>query len=175
MKVVFATTNKGLEVILDLEPAWVSVGYGHAGRGMPVQATVAVGYDRSQLPIVKLVTEAMRAQKACPIIAVFEETVQIGFSLSPIEPQSMGLFQKIPFFGAFGKDIAGLHIGSAADFYPKDDAYGVFERCYQRDRTISLVIMGYAHVVGQEESHGIPLDVFAVSDLKREPQLLVSL
>lgn len=169
MTQILSSTDKGLQLTVEMEPEWVTVGYGHSGPGTPVHAAVAVGYEQEQLPLVKVVVEGLRAQHRSPTIAIFDDTVQICFLTSPVTPQCRDIIGRLPMMSEVLDCLIGFNITSMADVFRTDDAFKVFQRCYERDHQISLVLMEVANV-GPSGGNGEPFDILSVNELKAEFQ-----
>lgn len=169
MQPILSSTDNGLQLTFELVPDWVTVGYGGPDPKGPFQAVVAVGYDRRQLPLVKLISKAMRDQEAVPVISIFDDTVQLLFSTSPMPPGFMSLVQQTSPIASVFEELDKLNITSMADVFPEDDGYKTFMGIYERNRAISLVLMETA-LVGPGGGGGVPFEIFTVNDLKTEFQ-----
>lgn len=171
MKCMLSMGERGAQLIVELPPEWVGVGYNHPTPAS-VGAAIIVQYDREQLPLVKLVTQAMLIQKRDPVVAIFEDGIQIVLSVSPVDKRWEQFLQRHALLSALVGEIASFHIRSVADTFPEDPAYKVFQRCYQRDKRFSVMLMDAASV-NDTRGIGLPFHIFSVGELKTEFQPLV--
>lgn len=172
MDLIFSSGSNGPRIVTELIPEWISVGYSHADPASPVNALAAVGYKPEQIPVMKLLVEGMRAQGRTPVFAIFDDTVQVIFSVSPLSSGVRMILRESALFEAIEEEIEGFYLTSIADFDPNDNEVAIFEKCYKRDQGFTLLLVE----VSETDPHNgetTPFERFRVTRIERKFQTLV--
>ncbi len=154
-----------MQLVIDMQPEWVTVGYGAAGAGMPIGAAIALGYDALHLPMMKTIVACMRTQHTMPTVSIYDDTVQIVFSVGPIPDECRTIVRA--FLGPFTEladELQILKAVSAGDICRNDESFMRFEALFEHQGMLSLVLMQEADV-GDNGGHGEPFDVFIVREV----------
>ena len=170
---IISATDKGVQLTIELEPESVTVGVGGTNPQGPASAIVAVVYENLYLPLIKFVLRHMKMQGRSPVVAVFEDNIQIVLMLSPIPPDYRAHIANMEYVGQFAADMKSFNVTSVADVFPTDPSYAVFEKCYARDKSLTLLFMDMTSRIDQTGGVGTSFAVFSVKELKREFQRII--
>lgn len=169
---LLSLTSNGKHFLAELAPQWIAVGGGQSNPTAPIMAGVAIAYDHQQLPLVKKMVDVMIEQKREPVIAIFDNNVQVCLTIAPVPSEFMN---GLPVLKELCKKFDGLdafHITSVADIFREDPTFALFEKCYARDKVISVVFVA----AGVADTHGgetIPFKIMPSKTLKSNMQHMI--
>ncbi len=160
----------GLCLILELTPFDVTIGYTHEEEGTELHAAVSACYEPRHMPLISAFLHEMNAQRAVPVLAIYEDTVQIVLSVSPVTSTCIRALQD--FFGYEIErldELGTIKLVSMADADQEDEFFKVFTRCYESD---GFIWLNFAVADSADSVQPLNFARATVQKLEREFQLV---
>ncbi len=164
MNLFLNSDENGPALMVEVVPDGINVGCGASGRGQPVYGSVAVSYTSTDMPLMMAVCTYMEKQGGRPVVALFEDNVQILYKLSPIPKDVLSAIAP-PAFADIG--LRSLYVTSIADAFPESDGQQMFNRCWEKDKSFVFFVYPASQLL-RYQTIGRPLYRTSGKEVKRE-------
>jgi hypothetical protein len=166
-------SRNGNELFVEVEPVCTLVGYAHPRGSTHIVGCVVIEFDSDSVLFMQQLSKLWRSAPQSPIVAMYENTVQVSFSVQKPKEEFTALINTFFPLTQVVDSISAIHVTSVANMFPEDPAYLVFKRCFERDGHGTLLMMEHTSIEGHEGS-GVPFSKFLFTEVRDTFQKLAA-